>query len=501
MNDFQALQAKLDRTGHRGKVTVGIVPSLRAVFETADGIAMTRELEATLARDPRVNLVTLNGLYADGVIHPEDNPVPTWKRMIEKEVDVLLLVGANYGDEVSAAAIARKVHGALECPVYTYDPFDGDPRANGTRPTDRTCGMWPMRQHLRHVGISASYIPISNIGDEVFNDGLNRMLSVGNIVRELTHMKMLQVGGNTPTFPGIATNDLDLVRYWGIEVINQELLTLVDRIRARLADPPEWLEETVASLFAGINTTEAEACNPKVLQTQVLLTYGLMEMLQENGCNAMTVRCWPELLETLQTMACYPLGLINDMGIPTSCETDRFGTVSLGILGAASIGLHTPVFADFTIVREGGDVLAWHCGPFAPSTCRSGCQPCLREGWILPQRGAGYLHSSNMELGDTVTMARLSTGMGGDMILMTNEAEVVDGPETRGTHFYYKVKDWAKYEAELMANPVVHHWAIVKGAHMDSVYEAAKWLYLPRVVLNDSEEAVKARLRSAGFRD
>ena len=200
-------------------------------------------------------------------------------------------------------------------------------------------------------------------------------------------------------------------------------------------------------------------------------------------------------MQALKTMACFVLGKINDMGIPCSCETDRLGLIGLGMLGAASLGQATPVFADNTIVRENGDYLGWHCGPFSMSTCRKGCQPCLGVGWILPDPGAGYLDSDCMEIDATVTLARVTTDTRGSLVMVTHEAKVVEGPATRGTRFYYRVEDPAEYERELMDNPVLHHWGFISGEYMHVMAEAARWLYMPTTVLNKGDEIVKARLQ------
>jgi L-fucose isomerase-like protein len=485
---------EVDRHEGACKVKVGILPTLRAVFEVEEGLRMLASLTHELRADPRIELVTLENEYQDDVVRPENAPSAAWQRFIEEEIDVLLVIPVNYGDEVNTAEVARHVHGALKCPVYTFAPFDGDPRDDGTRPTDRTCGIYPMRQHLRHAGVFAGYIPTSNVGDPVFKAGLDTMLRVASVVREVRSMKILQIGGDTPTFPGIAASNLALYNYWGVEVINTELLTLVDRVRQRLADPPEWLDGDTARLFTGIDTTSMCDEFVDVPKTQALLLHGMLEMIQEVGANALTVRCWPELLQALKTMACFPLGTINDLGIPCSCETDRFGLVGLGMLGAASLGQTTPVFADNTIVRQNGDYLGWHCGPFAKSTCRNGCQPCLGVGWILPDPGAGYLDSACMELGDTITLARVSTNSRGGLTMITHEAEVVEGPRTRGTYFYYRVEDPAAYERELMDNPVVHHWGFISGAYVHVIAEASRWLSMPVTVLNNGDKIVDSRI-------
>lgn len=504
MADFRHLADTLAaRSAAMNTVRVGLVGTLRNVFEVPDALAMMARLRVALEGDTRVELVdpcaTLG--YADGVARPGDNVAPVWKSLIEHEVDLLLGVPANYGWEGGLVQIARRVHGALDCPVVTYAPFDGDPRPDGTRPTDRTCGIFPMRQHLRQAWIHPGYIPMSNVGDPVFQQGLTNALRVAGAVKRVQNARMLQIGGDQPTFPAIVADNLGLFRWINVAVESEELDTLVGMIEEGTAQPPDWLNVAVEQVFAGVNVQEACAFDPDIPRKIVLMIYALMTLVENNGCNVLTVRCWSELLKRTRAMACVALGFMNGIGIPTACETDRYGALSLALLLGAALGEAYPLFADNTITRENGDILVWHCGPFGVHNCRHGCEMALRKGWILPDPGAGYLDSKCLELGDTVTLCRMTTNSSGEMMVYTHEAVVVDGPPTRGTHFYIRVEDWPAYERELMAANVVHHWAVVKGAYMHIGAEAARNLGLPCVVMNSGTGEVEQRLTCRAARE
>jgi hypothetical protein len=95
----------------------------------------------------------------------------------------------------------------------------------------------------------------------------------------------------------------------------------------------------------------------------------------------------------------------------------------------------------------------------------------------------------------------MTTNSSGEMMVYTHEAVVVDGPPTRGTHFYIRVEDWPAYERELMAANVVHHWAVVKGAYMHIGAEAARNLGLPCVVMNSGTGEVEQRLTCRAARE
>lgn len=487
--------------GDPTKISVGFLPTLRDVFEVPAALEMVTRLKRALAEHPNIELFQLEGEeFEDGVVRPESDVMMAWQEYFEALPEVMLAMPANYGHEGHTADICRKVHGAFGTPVFTYAPFDGPPREDGTRPTDRTCGIFPMRHELRHAGINPGYIPMSVPEDAVFAQGVKNMLRVAGVVREVRDLRILQIGGDQPTFPAIVANKLDLYASWGVRVEVGSMVTIVENVRARLADPPEWLNEAAVQLFEGIDVSEAEELDADITKKITLAIYGVLEMLLEHNCTALTVRCWPEVLRALGVMVCFGLGQMNEWGVPTACETDINGLLSMAMLNGAALGENKAFFADNTITLEDGRILIWHCGPFCRSTWREGGEPKLRTGWILPDPGAGYIHTACLALGDTVTLCRLSTNMWGEMRVYTHEAKVVDGPDTRGTYLYIDTGDWPKYEQELMNAGVVHHWAVIKGEYMHAVAEAARWLGVPPVILAGGEDEVNARIRCIAAR-
>jgi|GEM_PF-3374446 len=487
------------------KVKVGHLPTLRDVFEVPDAMARVAATQKALADHPNIELVNLaDAGYADGIVRPENDIAPAWKHLINSEVEVVLAQPGNYGHEGHTADVCRRVHNATRCPVFTFAAFDGPPRQggelHGTRPTDATCGIYPMRQELRHAWIPAGYIPMSDIGDQVFNAGLDNMLRICKATSGVHWARILQVGGSTPTFPAIVADLPRIYRQWGVRVETAELLTMVESVRAMMADQPAWLDEAIKQIYDGVDTREAEAFDMDVLKNQTLMLYWLLKEVEAQKCYTLTVRCWPEVLQATKAMACFVLGMCNQAGLMTSCETDIYGALSLNMALGASLGAETPFFADNTITLEDGRILIWHCGPFAKCLARQGETPCLRKGWILPDPGAGYLHCRCLELGDTVTLVRISQAMNGALEVLTHEGVVVEGPETRGTHLYILPSDWPKLEAELMDSNCVHHWAVVRGSYAHIFQQAARWLGVGCDTLDTDPKEIEARLRCEGAR-
>lgn len=463
------------------RIALGLLPSVRGVWDKEAGLAHARRLVAVLSGRPYgVRLVNLRGLYGEGVVTEGSPTKPAVQHFQQQGIDLLLAANCTYSEENVTAAVARRVCLAdpVPVPVFTYMGWDEDVQPDGKRLTERLCGGWPMRDMLRQAGLrAAGYIPASRPGDDVFHDGLKNALGVAGALKVLRGMHVLQIGPDCPTFGGIKANERQIYERFGIQVEGATLSALTDRMMELLADPPTWLADEVNQLEGRLDLTKAREQDAQAAEKMCLMLFAVLELLDKYNCNAVTIRCWTELLEKTGAMACFTMGELNSLGIPASCETDKNGLLSMGLLMGASLE-KPPMFADFTTVIEHDGkpiVLWWHCGPFPICLCRKGFTPELRPGYILPVKGVGLASCPIGELGETLTSARLCH-QGDEFVLVTLEGKVVDGPDNWGTHLWTSYEDWPMVEYRLNQLPVEHHWACILEEQAHILMMVAPWL-------------------------
>jgi len=160
---------------------------------------------------------------------------------------------------------------------------------------------------------------------------------------------------------------------------------------------------------------------PELLSSAKILRV-VRQMIQEQGASLVTTRCWPDYFTQAGVAPCSIVSLLNDEGIPTSCERDVLGAISMYMLAKLS---NQPAFlGDLVHLDDKLNTLTfWHCGAGAPSLAgRSGA-----KAGVHPNRKIGISLEMEAKSGP-VTVIRLGLDAG-KLRLLIMEGWAKDGPQ------------------------------------------------------------------------
>jgi len=478
-----------------GKVKVGVIGTLRRVFEFEEGIRQFRELLEHLGKNPKIELVTAGKIVDHGIIWAGDLDATqkTVKRFIAKDVDVVLIVNCNYGDEEASATIAKEVNAATGCPIYTFVFPDLAFQDDGKRLLDNGCGILPTRQFARrNLKKTLGWIPTAPLGDEVFEGGLTDMLRISGAVRASRSVRALQIGAAQQTFPAIEADRQFFRDKFGTRVETLDGGTFRKTLQEGLTNPPAWMNDVLAYISQWIDFDKVTGKFPNTAKLNALAFGTALDLLVEKQSNCMTLNCWPDVMADLGFMYCPLNGLLFQHGIMAPCETDLPGIQASAMLQGLVVGedqtKYIGCFADWTTFQlPEKRAMFWHCGPFAPSRCRGGACAQCREGWIIPvpEGCAGYLHGKWGEIGEAMTLAQIRPDDHDCWSLLAYNGKVVDGPVTRGTHFWLGFEDARGQETWNYQNAIDHHHSVMPGDYVRLIPEVARWLGLAAVTLDN----------------
>lgn len=468
-------------------VTVAVVPTVRKVFEVPLGLEQVRWFIERLKRDPRINVVTLESIVEGGVLWAGD--LTDIRRVTDflkaAGVDVVVVKPVNYGDEESAAAIAAALNNDLGIPIYTYVSPELPIYADGRRPTDDGCGIFPMRyEMLKRMGMSPAYLPKAQLDSPRFNAGLNQLVQVGGGLRAARSVRGIQVGEDQPTFFAIHSDKHLMERLFGLRVEPVDAGEFRDMLKKDLETPPVWLNEVLAYIGQWIDFSQVVGEFPNTAKLTALGFGRCLELLARKQSNAISINCWAAIMrdEGLRFMVCGINGLLYQHGVMAPCETDWNGAVASALNQGMVIG-EDPTnrlnfFADLTRVEQNGDGLLWHCGPFPPRLCEGGYATC-RKGWIIPvEKGcAGLLDGPWGKIGAPITATQLRSDENGVLTLVAWSARLKKGPRTIGTHCWYGTDRPEEFEDWTMNVPFDHHNSGMHGVNLlPALKEAARWM-------------------------
>lgn len=165
------------------------------------------------------------------------------------------------------------------------------------------------------------------------------------------------------------------------------------------------------------------ALDPEHLDRFAATTVTLRDWVTADGLDAVAVRCWPEFPTELGVCPCSSLSRLADEGVPTQCERDVLGAVTMLMLQALDTG---PTFLVDTVdvVPERNVVRFWHCGA-APTALAA--DPSDATQSVHANRKIGVAGDFALKPG-RVTIARADPDPAGGFRLLLAGGSAVDAP-------------------------------------------------------------------------
>lgn len=462
------------------KIKLGLAPTRRAIFSAPAAMEYAEKTRSRL-KELGVEYVDINDISEDGLLHDEEDEIRIAEKFRAAGVSGLFLPHTNFGTEYECARLAKR----LGLPVLLWGPRDECPDQNGMRLRDSQCGLFATGKVLRRFNVPFTYMTNCNLTDPEFERGVRDFLAVCSVVKTFRSIRILQIGPRPMDFWSTMCNEGELLEKYGIQLAPVPLPELMQEMQKARTQKQE-VERTVGYCRScmNINVTSEQ------LETIAALKEAMLALVKKYRCNAVAIQCWNALQDEIGIMPCAANSLLNEMGIPTVCETDIHGAITALMVEAATLDDTRSFFADWTVRHPTNDnaELLQHCGPWPISVARE--RPSI--GYPVAFDFPGSI-SAEAKHGE-ITLARFD-GDHGEYSLLLGKAKGVDGPYTKGTYLWGEVKNLKRLEAKIVEGPYIHHCV---GIHKDVVavlYEACKYLDIKPDLYDENEKEIRAYLR------
>lgn len=462
------------------KIKLGLAPTRRAIFSAPAAMEYAEKTRSRL-KELGVEYVDINDISEDGLLHDEEDEIRIAEKFRAAGVSGLFLPHTNFRTEYECARLAKR----LGLPVLLWGPRDECPDQNGMRLRDSQCGLFATGKVLRRFNVPFTYMTNCNLTDPEFERGVRDFLAVCSVVKTFRSIRILQIGPRPMDFWSTMCNEGELLEKYGIQLAPVPLPELMQEMQKARTQKQE-VERTVGYCRScmNINVTSEQ------LETIAALKEAMLALVKKYRCNAVAIQCWNALQDEIGIMPCAANSLLNEMGIPTVCETDIHGAITALMVEAATLDDTRSFFADWTVRHPTNDnaELLQHCGPWPISVARE--RPSI--GYPVAFDFPGSI-SAEAKHGE-ITLARFD-GDHGEYSLLLGKAKGVDGPYTKGTYLWVEVKNLKRLEAKIVEGPYIHHCV---GIHKDVVavlYEACKYLDIKPDLYDENEKEIRAYLR------
>ena len=274
--------------------------------------------------------------------------------------DGIIVSLPNFGDENGALVALRDA----EVPILIQAYPDEAGLMDFAHRRDAYCGKFAMCNVLRQAQVPFTMTTDFAVApdSDSFKKDLHNFAAVCRVVNGMKVFNVGIVGARTSAFKTVRIDEIALQN----KNINVETFDLSE-IFARVKKVTD--EQTKAMIKEIEEVTDFASSGYPIekLENMAKLQVVLEDIAKENNLSAMAIRCWPEFQTEMGIAPCTSVGILNEKGIATACETDLSNAV---MMRALSLAADMPtMLLDFNnnFGTDRNKAIMFHCGPMAIS--------------------------------------------------------------------------------------------------------------------------------------
>ena len=280
-----------------------------------------------------------------------------------------------------------------------------------------------------------------------------------------------QVGARPDAFWTCRFDEKQLQRL-GPTTVVLDLSEVIAGARA-LADSDTEVATTVQAIRG---YADVSSLPPESLLRSAKLEVFLRRWRQENAIDAMAVQCWTSIQRNFGVCSCTTMARFGDEGVPSACEADVLGAMSMHACTLASGS--AAALADWNNLHNEDDELVnlWHCGVFPASFTSKRAKMALHE--IMVSGGAAKREEAfgTLELvadPSPLTLCRVTQAPAGQWKAMIAQGDIESNrAETFGGYGWCRIANLQHLYRNVLLRHFPHHVAITQSCVGNALWEA-----------------------------
>jgi L-fucose isomerase-like protein len=390
------------------------------------------------------------------------------------KIEGILVVLPNFGDE-RGVADTIKLSG-LNVPILVQAYPDDPEKLDLDNRRDAFCGKISVCNNLRQYGYNYSLTSshTTDPNSEAFKEDFKQFISVCKVVNGLRSVRLGAIGARPGAFNTVRYSE-KILQASGITVTTVDLSEILGNA-SRLSDNDP-------AVITKLDEINAYAKHDKVPSPSLLrmakLGKVISDWMQVNDLQASAIQCWNSLQANFGINVCTLMSMMSNKLMPSACETDITGVVSMYAL---QLGSGFPsALADWNnnYADDPDRCVLFHCGNWANAFVPENeirTAPIL--GTTLGEENTfGAMYGS--AAAGPMTFARVSTDdINGSIRAYTGEGDLTMDPlDTFGHRTVVHVPNLQKLMFNICRNGFEHHVAMTMG-HVASALNEAFTIYM-----------------------
>ena len=316
------------------KTTFGLIVGTRGFFNPALAAEGRKQLLAKLDKLGYDYVIPAEDATPNGAIESlADSRVCA--ELFQKEqqkIDGIIVVLPNFGDELGVVNTIQL--SGLKVPVLVQACDDEIDKVSVTSRRDAFCGKLSVCNNLYQYGIpfTDTIQHTCAINSEVFERDLDYFARVCRTVKGLSTARIGAIGARPAAFQTVRFSE-KLLQSTGITIVPVDLSEILSA-----AQTLENQDKSVLDKLAEIRAYGKipERIPEDHILRQARLSVVIDRFMAENELDASAVQCWESVQKNYGCATCLSMSMMGERFMPSACEVDVTGAVSMYALLLAS---------------------------------------------------------------------------------------------------------------------------------------------------------------------
>ena len=315
------------------QMTLGVIVGNRGFFPSHLATSGRLEMIAALEAAGIKPIVLTPEVTAHGAVESYDDARKCAElfKSHAPEIDGIIVTLPNFGEERGLADTLRLAN--LQVPVLIQATPDSTSKMSIAFRRDSFCGKMSICNNLRQYGIPYSLTTLHTEAPDSaeFKADLAWFTGVCRVVKGFKNLRLGAIGARPTAFNTVRYSE-KLLEKSGITVETLDLSEVMGRI-TRMKDSDDAAQEKLAAIKKYIPVGDTPDL---ALMKMAKLGAVIDHWMKSSELTVSAVQCWTSIEEFLGIVPCTVMSMMSENLIPSACEVDVLGTLSMYALTLAS---------------------------------------------------------------------------------------------------------------------------------------------------------------------
>lgn len=455
------------------KITFGVIVGTRGFFNPNHAINARKEIVAKLDKLGYGTVILPAEATQHGAVESIHDAAKcaAYFREHAAEIDGVVVILPNFGDEIGIVETLNRAK--IGVPVLVQASKDRIDKVDVKGRRDSFCGKISVCNNLVQYGIpfTGTESHTVDIATDEFTVDLDRFARICRVVRGLTSARIGAVGARPAAFQTVRFSE---------KILQQQGITVVPVDLSEIIAAANKLDDAASDVQAKLDEIKAYGKIPsRIVEAHIIrqAKFGVVveKWMEENMLDASCMQCWESIQQNYGCATCLTMSMMGESLMPSACEVDLAGAVSMYALELASG--KAPGFLDWNN-NYGDEVdkcVNTHCSNFPKSFIGTDVEISDLDvlGESLGRENCFGAVKGKVAAGE-MTFFRMSTNdVEGWIHAYLGEGEFTDDPfPMDGGIAVCKIDNLKGMLKHIIKNGFEHHVAMVRGRWAGVLQEA-----------------------------